>query len=69
MRRKLRVIRRAVAREVKSFVVDNNLDPLPIKTGFMPWKWQMQSAEHPDAKLPEGYTPGDVRQFMGRGEF
>ena len=34
MRRKLRVIRRAVGREVKSFVVDNNIDPLPIRKGF-----------------------------------
>lgn len=34
MRRKLRVIRRSIVREVKTFVVDNNLDPLPIRKGF-----------------------------------
>ncbi|MFT4548571.1 MAG: SulP family sulfate permease [Verrucomicrobiales bacterium] len=34
MRRKLRVIRRSLFRETKSFVVDNNLDPLPLRKGF-----------------------------------
>ena len=34
MRRKLRVIRRSIARDLKAFVVDNNLDPLPIRRAF-----------------------------------
>lgn len=39
------------------------------KTGMLPWKWQLESAEHPDAKLPPGYNPGDLRRGVGLGEF
>ena len=35
------------------------------KTGALPWKWQLESLSHPDAQLPDGYTPGAV----GRRDF
>ena len=39
------------------------------KTGIAPWKWQLESIHHPDAKLPDGYKPGDVRRRTRCGGF
>ncbi|MFT4548573.1 MAG: hypothetical protein ACI8XO_002015 [Verrucomicrobiales bacterium] len=39
------------------------------KTGMLPWKWQLESIDHPDAKLPENYTPGELRNRLKRGQF
>ena len=38
------------------------------KTGIMPWRWQLESVYHPDARFPDGYTPGDLRRRTGFGE-
>jgi hypothetical protein len=38
------------------------------KSGILPWKWQLESVHHPDARLPEGYSPGDVKRRVGFGE-
>jgi len=38
------------------------------KTGLMPWKWQLENLHHPDAKFPDGYTPGDLRRRTGFGD-
>ena len=39
------------------------------KTGILPWRWQMESAHHPDARLPLGYKPGDLVNRRGFGGF
>ena len=39
------------------------------KTGAAPWTWQLESIHHPDASLPDGYRPGDIRRRTGFGEF
>ena len=39
------------------------------KVGMAPWKWRLESISHPKAKLPPGYTPGDVRRRTGLGQF
>ncbi len=38
------------------------------KTGLLPWRWQLDSVHHPDARLPAGYTPGDLRRRTEFGE-
>ena len=39
------------------------------KTGTLPWSWQLESADHPDAELPAGYVPGSVRSRFTSGGF
>ena len=39
------------------------------KAGTMPWSWRLDSIHHPDARLPDGYVPGELRRRTGFGEF
>ena len=30
------------------------------REGLLPWKWKLQSIDHPTVEVPPGYTPGDL---------